>query len=75
MKILDESGFVVSQGNEDGFLVERFRAKLEGKSVGGVNDVLVEKSDVAAVADGGVDQCSAICIANKIHLTQRVRRW
>ena len=75
MKILDESGFVVSQGNEDVFIVEIFRAKLEVKSLGGLTDVLVEKSDVAAVADGGVDQCSAICIAKKIHLTQRVRRW
>lgn len=63
MEVLDEGRFVVAKWYEDGFFVEGFRAKLEGKSVSGVNDVLVEKRDVAAVADGGVDQCSAICIA------------
>lgn len=73
--LLDECGFIIAERDEDGLLVEWFWAILEREGVGTMDDVLVKHVYVAIIADGGVNQRSAVYMGNGLHLMQSERRW
>jgi hypothetical protein len=54
--VLDEGRLVVAEWDEDSFLVERFRAVLEGEIVSSIDDILIKHVQIAVISYRCVDK-------------------